>query len=132
MTFVIDNIDLETPAQCESPHSTTNSNLVRFSLRSGSQEAYLFIANEYKGSQARIPMQRDKSDAKRWSLTLPLRPGTYRYRYYTVVNGLMTYYSPEDSDDAPVRMDGLDAVLRVSARSRPATKTWGCSLTAPE
>ena len=58
-------------------------------------------------------------DAGAWRLTLDLRPGRYRYRYYVSEGRSTAYFSPADTD--PVGrvtvMDGMDAVFEVAAGS---------------
>ena len=49
----------------------------------------------------------------RWGLTLNLKPGTYRYRYYAYCGRVTTYVHPGQMENAPRSMDGLDAVLCV-------------------
>jgi hypothetical protein len=46
-----------------------------------------------------------------WTATLRLRPGWWRFRYYTMERGCLVYAEPTDP---ALRMSGLDAMLHVS------------------
>jgi hypothetical protein len=82
---------------------------------------FLVIRGENGSSQMCSQMELLGHDG--WDLTLPLRAGRYRYRYYAIHEGVTTYVSPKDVEGKPVRMIGLDAILVVPDKrvSHPGT-----------
>ena len=73
--------------------------------------AFVVVRGESGDFQMCAQMNRRVHDA--WELTLRLRPGRYRYRYYAVHESVTTYVSPADVEGKHVRMRGLDALLNV-------------------
>ena len=71
--------------------------------------AFVVLRGESGDLQMCAQMDRRADDT--WELTLRLRPGRYRYRYYAIHDSVTTYVSPADVDSKPVRMRGLDAML---------------------
>ena len=110
---------------------------VRFTLRYPGTNAYLLLADAAGRLVTLTEMTAGGGGA--WRLTLDLRPGRYRYRYYLSDGHTTAYFSPVDADRAaPLpRMDGMDAVFDVapplSRTSRgpssdgDATRTWPAS-----
>ena len=75
--------------------------------------AFVVVRGESGDFQMCAQMDRGAHDA--WELTLRLRPGRYRYRYYAVHESVTTYISPADVGGKHVRMSGLDARLTVQS-----------------
>ena len=79
----------------------------------------VFVVIRGENGKAQMCSQMEPLGHDRWTLTLPLRPGRYRYRYYGIHERVTTYVSPRDVEDKPVRMSGLDAVLCVPGPNTP-------------
>ena len=79
----------------------------------------LFLVIRGENGKSQMCSQMEPLGHDRWTLTLPLRPGRYRYRYYAIHERVTTYVSPRDVEDKPVRMSGLDAVLCVPGPNTP-------------
>ena len=73
----------------------------------------VFLVIRGENGNAQMCSQMDSLGNDRWSLTLPLRPGHYRYRYYAIHERVTTYVSPKDVEDGRVRLSGIDAILVV-------------------
>jgi hypothetical protein len=86
---------------------------VDFTLGCAGTHAYLLLAN---ADGRPIALEQMSWDGVAWRLTLGLRPGSYRYRYYISDGQTTAYYAPADA--APVgrapRTDGLDGVFDVA------------------
>lgn len=87
----------------------------RFRITHAALGMFVVLRGEHGGTQ--ICSQMDHLGEDQWELTLRLRPGLYRYRYYTVHERVTTYVSPQDVETEPVRMCGLDGLLTVTASS---------------
>ena len=86
---------------------------VRFSMRWPAWHVWLVIGDE-TGSARQIH-QMEEGQENRWSLTVRLRPGVYRYRYYAQHGTATMHVRPDEAEELPLQMDGLDALLTVSA-----------------
>jgi 1,4-alpha-glucan branching enzyme len=86
---------------------------VRFTMRCPGAQAYLLLADAAGRS---IALDEMTWDGDAWRLTLNLRPGTYRYRYYINDGRTTAYFSPADADPIGrvTRMDGMDGVFDVA------------------
>jgi hypothetical protein len=86
---------------------------VDFTLACPGTQAYLLLAN---ADGRPIALEQMAWDGVAWRLTLDLRPGSYRYRYYISDGRSTVYYAPADA--APVvpvlRTDGMDGVFDVA------------------
>jgi 1,4-alpha-glucan branching enzyme len=94
-----------------SPTAATSCS-VQFSMQCLAWRVCLVIGDE--SGNARSMHQMDKDKESRWQLTLRLSPGRYRYRYYADHGGAALYVRPDEAEDLPLLMEGLDAVLTVS------------------
>jgi hypothetical protein len=83
---------------------------VRFVLRRPCVQAYAMVATE-AGRQ--IAFEKMTWDDNAWRLTLALKPGTYRYRYYVSDGASTAYFSPADADRVGrhPRMEGIDGLF---------------------
>jgi hypothetical protein len=85
---------------------------IEFGATCEAQKFYLHLANESGRAIGLFEMELLPTPS-RWGLTLNLKPGTYRYRYYANCGRVTTYVYPGQVDDSPRTMDGLDAIVRV-------------------
>ena len=83
----------------------------------------VFLVVRGENGNAQMCSQMESLGNDRWALTLPLRPGRYRYRYYAIHERVTTYVSPKEVEERRVPMDGLDAILIVpdTRASHPGT-----------
>jgi hypothetical protein len=95
---------------------STRYRRVPFNMHCDANVVYLAIASE--DGSARQIHQMEHAGGDRWSLTVRLMPGRYRYRYYSDHATVTTYVRANEVDDKPVKMDGFDAVLEVPASLR--------------
>lgn len=80
-------------------------------------DVYLLIGRaDDDAGQALLQMEPLAGDGH-WGLTLNLKPGAYRYRYYAVHGDLTAYVPPAWVGDGPVAMHGLDAILHAGGPS---------------
>jgi hypothetical protein len=97
----------------ESANRAPKQASVKFTLKSPATAAYLLLASS---SGNRILRQMNRSQDA-WNLTLHLEPATYRYRYYVSHGRTTTYFSPSDAGHDQQEMDGMDAILDVTANA---------------
>lgn len=110
----------------DSMERTFEHSRVAFRLKCPASQAYLLIARP-NGKALALEQMTGCGDV--WSLTLDLKPGTYRYRYYIIEGHRTSYFSPVDAENGgrEVHMDGMDAVFDVApaglqnSSSRPST-----------
>lgn len=97
----------------DSIERTFEHSRVAFALKCPASQAYLLIASP-NGRPLALEQMTGRGDA--WSLTLDLKPGTYRYRYYITDGHRTSYFSPQDTENGggEVHMDGMDAVFDVA------------------
>lgn len=83
-----------------------------FRLKCDAERVYLRLRMAQGSSPQMIPMYR--SGEGTWAIKLPLEPGTYRYRFYSVApGGSLMLYHPPDGVVRGLRSDGLDGVMCV-------------------
>jgi hypothetical protein len=90
---------------------------VRFTLCCPAAQAHLLWAT---ADGTPVALSQMRWDGQAWRLDLPLRPGTYRYRYYVSDGRRTVYYAPADADPPAgriTRRDGLDCVFDVAPAS---------------
>lgn len=83
-----------------------------FLLTCDAQQVYLQLATQASKFIGLFKMD-SLGTPSQWGLTLNLKPGTYRYRYYADCGRVTTNVYPGEVEDTPRPMDGLDAVLCV-------------------
>ncbi len=95
---------------------------VNFAVRSPARR--VFLCGDFYGKRRLLEMSR--AGPQSWQLQLPLRPGTYRYRFYLETDDCVTYLPPQGvpEDD----MCGLDAIIfvdhsHVEALCQPTPQT---------
>jgi hypothetical protein len=90
---------------------------IRFVLRRSCVQAYVTVSTE---AGRRIAFEKLTWRHDAWRLTLQLKPGTYRYRYYISDGSSTAYFSPADADEVGhrTRMDGIDGVFEVEPAHR--------------
>src|SRR5688572_12947623 len=86
-----------------------------FLLTYDARQVYLRLATE-TGVVIGLLKMESLDTPSRWALTLNLKPGMYRYRYYADCGRVTTYVYPGEVEITPRPMDGLDATLCVRAR----------------
>ena len=86
---------------------------VRFCVVCGAGQVHLRLAGGALGETPRLlPME--LRWGCRWELTVPLRPGAYRYRYFVRDGNVTVSMPPAESAESVV--DGMDGLLRIDGR----------------
>ena len=111
---------VEAARQTSSPQRSSSGLVVRAmpsvaavptTFRATIDASSAFVVVRGESDDLQVCAQMDRRADHTWELTLRLRPGRYRYRYYAIHDSVTTYVSPADVDSKPVRMRGLDAML---------------------
>jgi hypothetical protein len=103
----------------EDVQQATQASDVQFVLRRSCIQAYVMVSTE-AGKQ--IAFEKLIWNDNAWRLTLSLKPGTYRYRYYISDGSSTAYFSPADADRVGrhSRMEGIDGLFDVAPVHHPA------------
>lgn len=88
--------------------------VVTFRATVDADKLLVMLSDAQGHSQVLLPMERTYGTSN-WTLTRPMRPGSYRYRYYAQRGGLMVYLSPADANDANCLIDGTEGILTVDS-----------------
>jgi hypothetical protein len=105
--------EMDASSALEFPLRAFEHSPVQFTFRCPGVQAYLLLANV--GGKP-IAFEQMTWDGGAWRLTLQLRPGTYRYRYYISDGHSTAYFSPSDAEPVGrvIRMEGMDGVFDVA------------------
>jgi hypothetical protein len=93
-----------------------------FNENCAAAKLYLLIGDEKGNAKSFHQMEQRSRD--QWSLVLSLKPGSYRYRCYAEQAAVTTYMRPNEVRDAPLQMDGFDAVLIVPQAAPPGSASF--------
>jgi len=92
-----------------------------FTVEQAAEQAYVLLRSA-DGSAVQLAEMQKAQDGN-WELTLRLRPGTYRHRFYVEVGGVNVVL-PGWAATPCVGRDGLDGVIElVHPQSGPARRT---------
>jgi hypothetical protein len=101
--------DIREPGYATDVATQTYYLRVQLGMRCTAEQVHVSIRDFDGGTSALHQMTPGPND--HWTISLRLRAGTYRYRYYACDCGVTRYVRPAEVDDAPSRMDGLDSFL---------------------
>lgn len=99
-----------------------------FTVEQDAEQAYVLLRSADGSGVQLAEMQ--KAGDRNWEVTLRLRPGTYRHRFYVEVDGVNVVL-PGWAATPCMRRDGFDGVIElVGPQAGPARQT--CPLTSEE
>ena len=94
----------------------------RFTVEQDAEQAYVLLRSA-DGSPIQLA-EMEKGEGGDWEVTLCLRPGTYRHRFYVEVAGVNVVL-PGWAATSGVGRDGLDGVIEVAhPQAGPARRIW--------